>query len=610
VSDAGFGVPKEPERPVPTLREVLPKVARLLRLVTPYRGLLVRGAALGLTISLFGLIGPLLSKMLIDDVYAGGDVSLLQALVLGNFVVAVTAALLGGLRGYLSQYTTTVLNRAVGLLFFNHVQHLPTRFFDRNRVGDIASRFGDARASLSAIASTLELAVVGGTYLLIVPPVLISIDWRLALVAVAALPLSLAISLAAAATLRERYLRSAEASASQMAFQLECLTHVRTYKALAAEDFVFGAARLQADASAERQLDAARVAGFTSLVRSVVTAAGAGVYMWYAWSMIVKGRITLGDYVLFSAYIGYVTGPAGQIASLVSNFPRTSVTLVRLFEFLDEQPEQDPEIVIRRRTSAQVPVRGALRLRDVVFGYSDGNPVLRGVSMTMERGRVTAIVGESGSGKTSILRLLTGVDKPWSGMVTVDEQPIASIPLGDLRRQVTVVWQDVVLVRGSLRHNLTLGQTSVTSESIERAVKACMLQELVSELPDGLETAVGEWGTTMSGGQRQRIAIARALLRDSPVLLLDEPLSQLDSDTESRVLMGIRELIGPRTLVLVTHRPSVAAAADAVVHLTKGTVVEAGTHGSLLDRSGEYRGLMRSAASRPERGRVPLAVER
>jgi ABC-type bacteriocin/lantibiotic exporter with double-glycine peptidase domain len=574
---------------IPPLREAFQQFLRLLRLIRGYWGALTKGMVLGLVLGLLGMVPPYLSKLLIDEVYPTRNVTLMQVLVAGTLVMAVASAVMSAIRSYFTNYTTAHLSNATSLLFFNHLQHLRTRFFDEHRVGEIMSRFADVRNSLMSVSRVFETLFVNGVYLVLVPPFLFLLQWKLAIVSLLTIPLTVFITAASARLLRRFWKKTAEAYADLGAFQVEVLSHIRTLKAMSLEHELYGRARSQIHGALQVQLKAGGWAQVFGTLNAVVRALGTAVFTWYAWMLIIGGEMTLGTYIAFTAYMGYLYNPLQQITGLFSDFQQTAVYLGRMFEYLDSPVEQDPANAYLPAAPVTHVIEGDVRLRDVSFGYSAEKRVLHDVNLHFPRGAITAVVGASGAGKSSLLRLITRMEEPDSGQVFVDGFPVTSMPLADLRRQVSVVWQEFAMLQGTVWENLTLGTANPTRAQVDDAVRLCRLDGLLAELPDGYETNVAEWGATLSGGQRQRMAIARALVRDTPVLLLDEATSNVDMQTETEILRDLFAQMEGKTVIFVTHRVQTAPLADQICMIDAGRVAGVGTHADLMRDCEPYR---------------------
>ncbi|HEX5724863.1 MAG TPA: ABC transporter ATP-binding protein, partial [Longimicrobiaceae bacterium] len=523
----------------PPLREAFQQFMRLLRLVRRYWGALFQGMVLGVVLGLLALAVPYLSKLLIDEVYPSGNLSLMHLLVLGILGVSMASAIMTGIRLYFTSYTINHLANASTLLFFNHLQHLRTRFFDQHRVGELINRFIDVRVALTTVARVLETVFSSAVYLLLVPPFLFLLQRELAMVALVTVPLTVAITVGSAGVLRRYWKKTVEAYAELDAIQLEVLSHIRTLKAMATEHLMYARASRAMQGALQMQLKAGGYSQVFAASNAIVASLGIAVYTWYAWMLIIRGEMTLGDYVAFTAYVGFLTGPLMQITTLFTDFQRSAVGLGRMFDYLDQPAEQDPTLAYAPPPPIATVVRGEISMRGVCFGYSAEREVLHDVSVCFPRGAITAIVGPSGAGKSSLLRLILRMEEPDAGEVCVDGAPISSLSIPDLRRQVAVVWQEFSLVQGTIWENLTLGSEEPSRARVDDAVRLCRLKSFIDELPDGYDTPVGEWGATLSGGQRQRFALVRALVRDAPVLLLDEAMANVDMQTETLILRDL-----------------------------------------------------------------------
>jgi ABC-type bacteriocin/lantibiotic exporter with double-glycine peptidase domain len=598
-----------PNRPaeIPPLREAFQQFMRLVRLIRAYWGPLLKGMALGLVLGLLGMATPYLSKLLIDEVYPSRNLTLMEVLVAGILVLAVAQAAMGAIRSYFTSYTTAHLANATSLLFFNHLQHLRTRFFDEHRVGEIMSRFGDVRTSLGSVSRVFETVFVNGVYLILVPPFLFFLQWKLAIVSLITIPITVIITTTSARLLRRFWKKSAEAYADLGAFQVEVLSHIRTLKTLSLEHQLYTRGSDQIQKALQMQLRAGGLSQVFGTLNGVVRALGTAVFTWYAWTLIIKSEMTLGDYIAFTAYMGYLYNPLQQITSLFSDFQQMAVNLGRMFEYLDAPVEQDPAGAYTAPGPLSRVIEGDLRLRDVSFGYSAEKRVLHDMNLHFPRGTITSVVGPSGAGKSSLLRLITRMEEPDTGRIFVDGFALTGMPLADLRRQVSVVWQEFALMQGTVWENLTLGTPDATRAQVEEAVRLCRLDGLLAGLPNGYETSVAEWGATLSGGQRQRMAIARALIRDTPVLLFDEATSNVDMQTETEILRELFASCEGKTVVFVTHRVQTATLADQICVIEAGRVMGVGTHADLIRDCDSYRRLYGGGAA-PEEGRILRAV--
>jgi len=588
---------------VPTLREAAQQFSRLVRLIRPYWTPLIKGMLLALVLGMVGMVSPYLTKLLIDEVYPTENVTLMHVLVGGVLALTLASTLLGTIRSFFTLYVNTRLSIATRLLFFNHLQHLHTRFFEEHRVGEINSRFQDVGRALESLTKVFQTLFVDGVYLLLVPPFLFFLEWRLALVAIICLPLTFLITALSGPILRRYWKRTSEAYADLNAFQVETLSHIHTFKAMALEHQIYGKGQELMGEALRHQIKAGGLGHAFGAISGVLRGLNTALFTWFGWTLILSQEMSLGDYMAFTAYIGYLYNPLYKFVNLFSEFQQSAVHLSRMFEYLDTPAEQDPTTVYSPPAPISRPLNGEYRLDGVSFGYKPQRPVLKEIELEVSPGSVTMLVGPSGSGKTSLLRLLSGLEQPDAGTLWVDGVPVTQLPLAELRRQVAVVWQDVSLINGSLWDNLTLGAEAPEARELDRIVRLCGLSEVVGELAEGYETTVAEWGSSLSAGQRQRVAIARALIRNTPILLFDEATSNIDVETEMEILQGIFSYLRGKTVVFVTHRMASAALGDRVCVLDAGRLVGYGKHRELLADCGLYR-RMYSAKGSETRFRV------
>lgn len=580
----------------PSLRQSARYLAALLRLLRPAWGSLARGALLGPVITLLCLIPPFLTRLLFDHVSSPRDLDLLHVLVVSILAASVAAALAEALLGYYSAYLTLKLESSAALYLFNHLQHLPDRFFSRRQVGELTSRFEDAKAGMSLVLGFLRLAFSQVTFLVVIPFTLASLHWELALAALASLPFVVAVPLVMGRAMGHAWQEVMSVHGSLSALQVETLRQSRTTKVLALEPFIYRRAAGLMRAVLRAHLRAHGVERMLRLFERTVEAAQTALFTWLGWRLILQGKLTLGGFVAFIAYAAYLRGPVIEIIAFITSVHQRGIHLLRFFEYLQETPEQDPARALVLPAPVSRRLEGGVELEGVSFGYAPGQDVLRDVSARIEPGAVVTIVGASGSGKTTLARMLTRLEEPGQGRVLYDGHDARTLELSELRRQLAVVWQDVELYHGTLRENLTLGLDAVSDEALRSTVRLCGLESVLAALPQGYDTPVAEAGASLSGGQRQRLALARAVLRDAPVLLLDEATSQLDVETEATIVRALLARARERgqTVLFITHRLANAPLADEVWLLAEGQLVGRGPHAELLARCAPYQRLFRA----------------
>lgn len=574
-----------------TWRELFGKYLRVLKLMRPYWFLLSGIMLLGLVMQGIAMLVPYFSQLLIDWAYPNHNVGLMEVLVAAVVGVNIATVVMRNTRSYFSMWLSAKLNNIVGLLFFNHIQHLPARFFDGRRTGEIVSRFQDINSSLSTVMNSFQTILMNGIYLILVPPMLFLINWKLAVLALCNLPLTTYLTYRLGHTSRPYLKKTAEAYAELRGVQIEVIDNIKTLKAMALEGHSYRKTEKLMQDAMKLQFKASRIGGYYGVITGFLRAASTALYVWVGWHMIFSGRLSLGMFLAFTAYVGYLYNPISELVALISDLQQSSVNFDRMFEYLDKRPEQDPALVKSPHTKVGFRINGDVEFRNVAFGYVPHNPVLRDINITIKKGTINAIVGASGSGKTSLLRLLLALDIPDSGHLFIDGTDMTDVPLSDLRRQMSVVWQESGLIKGTLFDNLTLGSESPSRERMEQMVRLCCLEELVESLPDKYETEIAEKGSTISAGQRQRVAIARALIRDTPILILDEATANVDVNTEMEILGSIFSEFRDTTIIFVSHRLASAALADKVFVVDSGYIAESGTQAELLASNGLYAGM-------------------
>ena len=577
-----------PEPPAPT-----PGWLRFVELMRGYWSPLLEGIGLSILSAAFVALPPYLSKVFVDRAYVTGDVALSNVLIIGIAAAQIMSAVTGALRSYFVGSTLFRLSSAITLLFFNHLQHLPIKFFESHRVGEINSRFQDVRSALSSVIRIVEIGLSNGALLLFAPPLLLLLQWKLALVTIPALCAPGLVIAITSGRMRRLYSTSTKAQAELAAYLVEVLSHIRSFKAMNLERELFERAGSEVGHARVAQTRALAFAEGLGMTYAAARAIGWAVFLWVAWSLLIRGELTLGGYVAFSMYLGLLQGPVAQLISAWQEYQHTSVVLGRMFEYLDEAPEQEPRDVYREaKAKSYRRLRGDIQLDGVTYRHVPDQKALDEVSVNFPAMGMTAIVGASGAGKSTLLNILLRLYQPDEGSITIDGTPLAHVPIRDLRHQIAIVWQDVALVRGTLWDNLTLGAANPTREAVAEAVRLCSLQQVVNERRHGYETPVSEWGASLSGGERQRIALARAVIRNTPILILDEATANIDVRTEQELLRNLRAHYYQRTVLFVTHRVLTARLADQICVLDKGRVSGVGPHQALVRHCDVYRRLL------------------
>ena len=557
-------------------------------LIWSHRRRLGLGLALMLVSRLAGLVLPASSKWLIDEVIGNNRTDLLLPLALAagaaTIVQAVTSFGLSQILGVAAQRAITDMRKRVQA----HVMRLPVRYFDSTQTGVLISRIMSDADGIRNLVGTGLIQLVGGVMTAVLSlGVLLWINWRLTAITLIVLGIFGGGMAYAFRTLRPLFRERGKINAEVTGRLTEALGGIRIVKSYTAEKreeivFTKGAHRLFRNVAKSMTGVSATTAGSTVVVGII------GVLMiYFGGRAIVAGEMTLGDLIMYIFFIGLVAAPLVSIASIGTQLTEALAGLDRIREILDMPTETDEDA---KRQSVD-RIRGDVAFEDVWFEYTAGQPVLRGVSFQSAPGTTTALVGSSGSGKSTLISIVMAFNRPTRGRVLIDGRDLAGLKLMDYREQLASVLQDNFLFDGTIAENVGYAKPGATLDEIKDACRIAHCDEFVAQFPQGYDTVVGERGIKLSGGQRQRVSIARAILANPRILILDEATSSLDSESEQMIQDGLRRLRSGRTTFVIAHRLSTIRSADQILVLEAGEIVERGTHAELLGLNGRYRQL-------------------
>ncbi|MEJ7646940.1 MAG: ABC transporter ATP-binding protein [Chryseolinea sp.] len=554
-------------------------------IVWPRKNLLFIGLFLIVISRIAGLVLPGASKYLIDEVIAKKNIDMLKVLLLvvvaSIIVQAVTSFMLTKLLSVEAQHLISMLRAKVQ----RHLLQLPIRFFDNAKSGALVSRVMNDVEGVRNLVGTGLVQLIGGLLSAgICLFLLIRISPLMTLYVLVPVLIFGLISLKAFAYIRPIFRERGVLNAEVTGRLTETLNGVRVIKGFNAEaqeinTFEKGVDKLFQNV--KKSLTS------TSLVTSSATfllgLATAGI-MGIGGYMIIKGDMTFGDFLAFTLYLGFMIAPIVQMSNIGSQLTEAFAGLDRTEELLSIEPENDPSVRRNRIKS----IHGDVVFDNVSFAYEVGKPVLSNVTFTAPAGSVTALVGTSGSGKTTIAGLAASFLNPLEGTITVDGVDLSTVSLESYRSQLGVVLQDDFLFEGTIRENILFPRPQASEEEVLKAVKAAHVHEFADRFEQGLNTLIGERGVKLSGGQRQRIAIARAVLANPRILILDEATSNLDTESETFIQESLRVLMKERTTFVIAHRLSTIRQADQILVIEHGEVVERGTHEELIEKNGRY----------------------
>ena len=564
---------------------------RIVKMAFERRGHMLAAYAAMFGASVAYLFLPYYFGRAVDEIktlFFDGSVDMNRLLVIVGIIIALSIA-----RGALS-YFQTYLGEAVSQFvsydlrnrIYDHVQHLSFGFHDKNHTGNVMSR---AITDVENIRMFVNMGIVRTPYffilLVVVSVILVRMDWQLGLVGISFMPPVILMSAVIRLKLRQAWLKIQDMMAELNTILQENLTGQRVVKAFASEDFENRKYNDKSMDVSEAFINAERLRiANTSFTLFSFQIALALILLFGGWR-VIDGAMTIGELAAFVFYMQILAMPVRMSGMIVNSYARAASGGQRLFEILDMESE-----VKEKPDADEMPrVKGHLRFENVSFSYEEGKPVLRNINFEAHPGKIVALLGAPGSGKSTIANLVPRFYEPDGGRITIDGVDISEVSLKSLRRNIGMVQQDVFLFGARLRENIAYGREDAPIDDIRRAAKIAQLDDFITALDDGYETDVGERGVTLSGGQRQRMSIARAVLLDPPIFILDDSTSSVDANTEDQIRKAMESVMHGRTTLIIAHRLSTVHRADEIIVLDKGEIVERGDHEELLALGGHYR---------------------
>jgi len=566
--------------------------SRLLDFLRPHWGKVMIGITTLTAVTLLSLIPPRVYGYIIDELLDNKHSLTLQdrydrlgLVVIGLALVFTTLAILNRTRAYVMHALGERFILDLSRKIYEHVQSLSLTFFESQQTGEVMSRVtNDSQVVEEFVTHAADTLVADALQVILIVVILFQLSTPLALIALIPVPVLGLITYRYSRKVRKMYRACRERYAAINAKLQDNLSGIRVIKSFAREDYEYNRFSGEVLEYYNMRISVIKIWTLFMPVTQLVVALGAALLWWYGGGLIIGQRLTLGTLMSFIFYMNMFHQPVSNIARINDTIQRALAAADRIFELLDTEPD------LKDAPDAKPipPIEGWVTFENVHFKYATGEEVLSGINIHAKPGQIVALVVRSGAGKTSIVNLIPRFYDPSQGRILIDGTDIRTVTQQSLRSQIGIVLQETFLFNGTIRENLLYGRLDATEEEMVQAAKAAHAHEFIVEMPEGYDTEIGERGIKLSGGQKQRIAIARAILANPRILILDEATSSVDSESEYLIHKAMDELMKGRTTFVIAHRLSTVKHADVIVTLEHGRIVEVGDHKSLLERDGTY----------------------
>ena len=504
-------------------------------------------------------------------------------------VGVITIAVAGAVSSYAEKYLTTSVGQWVmhdlRTTLYHHIQRLSLAYHDQKQTGDLISRVtSDIGAVQDFISSALLGMVVNVLTLVGMLAVMFYVNWHFTLIALSVAPALFLVVYSFTRRIKQASREVRKKEGDVVSVVQESLASIRVIQAFAREDYEEKRFEQESLESVETALRARSMKARLTPLVEVITAAGTCLVLWYGARLVLSGEMTAGSLLVFFLYLGKMYKPMRDLSKMTDTLSKTAVGFERIKEVLETERDVR-NLPGARRAPA---LKGRIEFNHVFFGYSEDHLILRDVSLQIEPGQVAAFVGPTGAGKSTVISLVARFYDPLAGQVRIDGRDVRGYKLKSVRQQISFVLQENLLFRAPIWQNIAYGRPEARRDEIMRAARLANAHEFIEGLPQGYDTMVGERGVTLSGGQRQRIAIARAIIRNTPILILDEPTSGLDAASEELVFDALNRLMENKTCIVIAHRLATIRRADVIFVIKDGSVVERGRHEELIAQGGLY----------------------
>ncbi len=590
-----------------------PLIPRAFRYLRPYRRRGAGSLALTIALALVALAEPwplafVVDTVLHDDLAPGWATAIVgdgkQSLIVLGAAGMMLLALVTGALTLAHEYVTTSLDLRMVLdlrsELFRHMLRLPPSFHEDRQTGGLMYRVNDEADSLGKVVLAFPDLLQSGLTLIGMLVIAVRIDVPLALLSVSVVPFVVASTRFYANRIETSIRATRRLELATFSIVHEALTMVRVIVAFGRESYEYGRFRDKGEQAVDARVKLTIREAVFRLAVSLITAIGTSAVLGFGAYRVVTGHITTGELLVMLSYVAAVYGPLRLLTNTVTSLQQRLMALRSMFSLLDTPPQ-----VVERPGAARIGrSTGRLTVDDVSFSYPTRSDTLRSISFSIDPGQAIALVGPTGAGKSTLVSLLPRHYDVAAGRIAIDGVDVRDITLESLRAQFSIVLQEPLLFPDTVRANIAYGKPGASQQEIERAAIDANAHSFICGLPDKYDTVLGEGGAKVSGGERQRISIARAFLRDAPILILDEPTSSIDSRTETAIVEALERLMQGRTTILIAHRLSTIRSVDRILVLNEGSLVESGTHGELIQRDGVYRQLWEAQAMQLEKVRA------
>ena len=547
-------------------------------------------AAIGFSLLIPRLFGESIDRLVL---FEGGEIIPLNPgfpILLALASALLAASVIRGLFDFGRTYTTDSLSQKVCYdlrnLIYDKLQHISFAYHDKEHTGNLMSK---ATSDVEAVRRFVNMGLVRSLEVVVrtiaVTTILAFLNWELALISLIFVPFLILRSTMVLGKLRAMWLHVQEVNGQLITVLQENLVGIHVVKAFASEEYEKQKYQTKAQELREEYYKSERLQGVNSAWMTLYFTFALGLILWYGGWEVVRGDLTAGELTQFVLYMNQLTFPIRASAQIINSFSRAISSGRRIFDVLDAKSPVEEKSDAKDLGRAD----GYVRFNNVSFSYDDRIPALKQVDIDASPGQITAILGAPGSGKSTIVNLLPRFYDATEGEITIDGKDVREFTLESLRRNIGIVQQDIFLFSATIRDNIAYGVTNASQEDVINAAKIAQLHDHIMSLPDGYDTWVGERGATLSGGQRQRLSIARTVLVDPPVLILDDSTSSVDVETERLIHLAMVDVMKGRTTFIIAHRLSTVREADLIMVLQNGEIVEQGTHWGLISQGGIYQ---------------------